>query len=397
MQFLSIKKVFKYCITSAVIVVSSAGALFSAPSDEMLAGSVKLSNNKTMYFRLYVPKNISTDKRYPLVMCLHGIGERGSDNRAQVDREDMARQWSFDSVKTKYSPFVLYPQCPADDEWVNYMGNGGDGKSAPAAVGAIKVIDSLIKKYPIDTTRLYVGGLSWGGMGTQGILMTYPKKFAAAFPCASMNTVYTGSILKQTPFWAWHGSNDPTVNVSGSKNLCNAVEKEGEKVVRFVSGKEMSKPSGISVDSLKKAVAAGASFLYSEVTGGDHGAGWHEAFYSPILVPWLMSKSKVDGKTITTWPPEGPKSATSITAERLNRFHISKTIQVTNGKIFWQSFSNFPASLAIFNAKGSIVKQYTVQNSQGEVSCAELPSGIYVAKFNVSGKISSGQTLVIAQ
>lgn len=288
-----------------------------APSDSCQASRTKMSDGKDMVFRLYVPKGISTASRYPLVMMLHGIGECGTDNRAQVDREDLSKQWMLDSVKTKYKAFVLYPQCPSSSyEWGYFNTGTADqkGYAGLPAQAAVKVIDSLIKVYPIDTTRLYVGGLSWGGIGTEGLMMSYPNKFAAAFPCAGENKLNTVAVMTKTPFWVFHGSNDQTVPVAPDRQLISAVEAAKIDVSQFVSGANMSNPTAISVDSLRKAVAGGVKYLYSEITGGDHGSGWHAAFDSPILVPWIMSKSKAEGVSTFTWPAPGPRSTTAVLA-----------------------------------------------------------------------------------
>ncbi len=307
-------------IRAAVLVGAlSAYPCFSAPSDSCQASSIKMTDGKPMYFRLYVPKGISTEKRYPLVMMMHGIGECGTDNRVQVDREDLSKQWMLDSVKTKYQAFVLYPQCPSSSyEWGYFNTGTADqkGYAGLPAQAAIKVIDSLIKVYPIDTTRLYVGGLSWGGIGTEAIMMSYPDKFAAAIPCAGENHLNTVNVMTKTPFWIFHGGSDGTVPVAPDRALVSAVEAAKIDVSQFVSGANMANPTAISVDSLRKAVAAGQKYLYSEITGGDHGSGWHAAWDSPILVPWIMSKSKANGVSTFTWPAPGPRSATTALAPR---------------------------------------------------------------------------------
>jgi predicted peptidase len=304
----------RFFVPLILLVAILAGKAVAAPSDSCQASKTKMSDGHDMFFRLYVPKGISADKRYPLVMMLHGIGECGSDNRVQVDREDMSKQWSLDSVKTKYQAFVLYPQCPSSSyEWGHYNTGveGTDkGYAGLPAIAAVKVIDSLIKVYPIDTTRLYVGGLSWGGIGTEALMMTYPNKFAAAFPCAGENWLNTVSVMTKTPFWIFHGSADGTVPVAKDHELISAVEAAKIDVSQFVSGANMANPTAISVDSLRKAVAGGQNYLYSEITGGDHGSGWHAAFDSPILVPWIMSKSKALGVSTFTWPAPGPRSGT---------------------------------------------------------------------------------------
>lgn len=315
-------------------------------------------------------------------MCLHGIGERGSGNRIQVDNENMSHQWMLDSVKTKYKPFGFYPECPANDEWTNWSGTPS-GYSAPAGVGAVKVIDSLCKVYPIDTTRLYVGGLSWGGMGTEGIMVTYPDKFAAAFPCAGENHIMTPSIFVKTPFWIWHGAQDPTVDPMSDSTLVNALIAEDTPVVRIfyqqaVNNNVYSIASrSISADSVAKKVAGGSRYLYTDITNGNHNGSWNLCFVDPVLVPWVMSKSKVNGKTVFTWPAPGPSSSTSVSRVHGAPDAVSGPLSITAGIIRWKGVSRLPASITIFSAKGDLAKRTEIRKATGEMSYTELPVGIY--------------------
>lgn len=355
----------------------------ASPADSCQAGSTKMSDGKDMFFRLYVPRNFSEERRYPLVMNLHGIGECGIDNRNQVNQSEISRQWMLDSVKNKYQAFILYPQCPSSSyEWGYFNTGTADqkGYAGIPSVAAIKVIDSLIKVYPIDTTRLYVGGLSWGGLGTEAIMMSYPNKFAAAFPCAGENKLNTVSIMTKTPFWISHGSADGTVPVNPDRQLVSAVEQAAIPVVRFVSGRNMANPTGISVDSLRKAVANGSLYLYSEITNGDHGSGWLEAYESPMLVPWLMSKSRVNGKTVFSWPAPGPASGTTALAQEKGA-RVTSTFQgkvrVENGIIHWSGVSTLPARLIVYAADGTRVLERNIGLRDGNLACPGLITGTY--------------------
>lgn len=374
------KRVFAGLAACLMVCLFAPAPAFSVPSDSCQAGSTKMSDGGNMVFRLYIPRNFSKDKRYPLVMCLHGIGECGTDNRAQVDRENMAGQWNQDSVKRKYSPFVIYPQCPSSSyEW-GYFNTGTTAQKGYAglpAVAAVKVIDSLIKVYPIDTTRLYVGGLSWGGIGTEGLMMSYPDKFAASFPCAGENKLNTVAVMTKTPFWIFHGAADATVPVAPDRALVSAVEQAGIPVVRFLSGTMMSNPTGISTDSLNRAVAKGSLYLYAEVNNGNHNSGWNEAFVAPQLVPYLMSKSKVNKKTVFTWPPPGPADLVSAVSRPSALANNARGLQSTGKTIRWNGLARLPAAISFFSARGDLVKRVAVRSAAGETACAGLPAGVY--------------------
>jgi predicted peptidase len=356
-----------------------------------------------MHFRLFIPRNFSKDKRYPLVMCLHGIGERGSDNGMQVNDEYMSHQWMLDSVKSKYQAFVLYPQCPSNDEWTNWSATTNQGYSAPAAVGAVNVIDSLIKVYPIDTTRLYVGGLSWGGMGTEGIMVTYPNKFAAAFPCAGENHIMTPAIFAKTPFWMWHGAKDVTVDPKPDSTLVNSLIAEDTPVVRiFFTYKNVSSTTtttyqidtrSITADSVAKRVASGSMYLFSDITNGNHNSAWNLAFFDPSLVPWLMSKSKVNGTSKFTWPAPGPADVTSITPQPATAATVKVDGLKVNGQtIRWNGVAHLPSTISLFTVKGEMVKQVTIRDAAGEMSYAGLPSGVYFAAIGTTRDFQKSAT-----
>lgn len=339
-------------------------------------------------------------------MCLHGIGERGSDNGMQVNDEYISHQWMLDSVKNKYQAFVLYPQCPSNDEWTNWSATTNQGYSAPAGVGAVNVIDSLIKVYPIDTTRLYVGGLSWGGMGTEGIMVTYPNKFAAAFPCAGENYIMTPAIFVKTPFWIWHGAQDPTVDPKPDSTLVNTLIAEDTPVVRiFYTYKTVPSTTtttyqidtrSISADSVAKRVAAGSMYLFTDITNGNHNSSWNLAFFDPSLVPWIMSKSKVNGTSKFTWPAPGPSDVTSSVAPRpAAAFVDAGGLAIAGETVRWNGVSRIPSSISMFSVKGELVKRVTIRSAVGEMTCAGLPSGTYFVTLGTARELKSPARLTV--
>jgi predicted peptidase len=250
---------------------------FALPSDSMLAGSTRLSNGLTMYFRLYVPRSYTNTKKYPVVVTLHGVGEKGADNRIQVDREEIVRQWMLDSVQKKYAPFILCPQCPNSGS-IMWSSNAGDGTAGIPDSGVVKILDSLKTAYSLDTTRWYVAGLSMGGAGSWAMVKSFPQVFAAAVPCAgSMGLASTVAQISpfvptiiRTPYWAFHGINDPSVPIACDRRIDTAVRNAGYAVVHYTSETMMTRPTEISTDSLRKTVEAGALRLFSQVTNGTH-------------------------------------------------------------------------------------------------------------------------------
>ena len=260
----------------------------------------------SMKYRLLVPANYDPSKKYPIVVALHGIGERGYNNVNQLTLEELAQPWVRDSVQAKHPHFVMIPQCPTNPFW--WPSNTWDGTRSKPNIMIVEVLDSLKREFSLDTTRFYATGLSMGGFGVIELMKWNPTMFAAAVPAAGGGDTAAAAVsqLIKTPMWAFHGSADPTVNVDrGSRTIVNKMQAAlGKPFVRFTSSANMTNSTTISVDSLRKAVyVTNANFLYSEVTAGVHNSGWFEAWRHPMLTDWVFSKQKVNGITVTSVSP----------------------------------------------------------------------------------------------
>ena len=164
----------------------------------------------TLPYRLLLPKNYDAAKEYPLILFLHGSGERGSDNEAQL-----VHGWSLflrDSIREKYPAIVVFPQCPSNSFWSNVQFLYDSvtknrsfkflekGEPTVAMKLLLKLVDKLEDDYRLDDDRYYVGGLSMGGMGTFEMVRRKPKMFAAAFPiCGGANTATAKKMAR--PDW----------------------------------------------------------------------------------------------------------------------------------------------------------------------------------------------------
>jgi poly(3-hydroxybutyrate) depolymerase len=300
---------------SLLLLAATAGAQAPArESDRMEARKTRLQG-VDMHYRLFKPANYDPAKKYPVVVSLHGVGERGTDNRRQVDLEDLAHPWIEDTVQAKVPHFVMLPQCPTDSTWGGMRGAGGLGSTGQ---GILDILDSLRREFSVDTNRLYITGLSMGGAGTYNLLKAKPGYFAAAAPCAAGGDAAAVSAIARTPIWHHHGSDDGT----GGRTMATALEGAGHKVVRFVSQAVITRPSltsyrdairdgqsresllsrnsNIPWDSLARAARGGAKYLYSELTGGDHRSGWMIAWHNPLLAEWMFSKTKAAPVTIAS-------------------------------------------------------------------------------------------------
>lgn len=164
--------------------------------------------------------------KYPLVIFLHGSGERGNDNEAQL-------KWgvrNFASAENmKQNPCILIaPQCPQNDQWGNFN-NILQLKDSPtkSMTLLVELINKLVKDMPVDKDRVYITGLSMGGFGTFDIISRHPDLFAAAVPVCGGGDVSKASLFSQIPIWIFHGAVDGVVSPDLSQQMLNALSKEG--------------------------------------------------------------------------------------------------------------------------------------------------------------------------
>lgn len=229
-----------------------------------------ISNQDTLKYRMMLPKDFDKSKTYPLVLFLHGAGERGSDNKKQLVHGSSL--FESDENRAKFPAIVVFPQCPRDDYWANAK---VDRSTKPISLTfpqnieatksmklAMSLLDEITAKNYIDNSRIYIGGLSMGGMGTFEMLYRKPNTFAAAFAiCGAGNPESTEAYAKTTPIWVFHGANDDVVNPQASLEMVEGLLKYGGKPNFSLFGK-------------------------------DNHNSWDSAFAEPDLLPWLFSKSK---------------------------------------------------------------------------------------------------------
>jgi predicted peptidase len=189
---------------------------------------------KTPY-RLLVPKDFDTlnfskkNKKYPLILFLHGAGERGDNNLVPLTH---FAPYILDSTKReKYPCFVLIPQCPKEKKWVEtdwkLLRHKQPKEISDVLKNVLEIMNLLEKKYPIDTKRIYIIGLSMGGFGVWDLVTRMPKKFAAAVPVCGGGDENVAHTLKNLPIWAFHGKLDAVVKVSRTQNMIETIKKAG--------------------------------------------------------------------------------------------------------------------------------------------------------------------------
>jgi predicted peptidase len=189
--------------------------------------------NETFRYLVLRPLEVKPGETYPLVLFLHGAGERG-DDPAKV-RIHFPELWARAEHRKKFPCFLIVPQCREGEQWVNAPWT--DVKTTPMAREpsemldmAMKVLDKSLKEFPIDKTRVYLTGLSMGGYGSWELAMRRPEVFAALAPICGGGDETHAAKLKDIPIWTAHGDADTVVPVERSRRMVQAVKDAGGNV-----------------------------------------------------------------------------------------------------------------------------------------------------------------------
>ncbi len=213
-------------------------------------------------YRLYVPRDYVQTRRYPLVVVLHGAGERGADNALHLGNGVLG--FCDASLQKRHPAFVIYPQCPEGAQWVEAPWGEGSYDSARVPLsrplGAVmELADALAAEFTIDPSHLLVAGLSMGGYGTFDLATRFPQRVAGAIAICGGGDPTAAARAKDVPLWAFHGSADAVVPVKGSR---------------------------LMIDALRK---AGGRPKYTEWKGMDHHV-WERVFADRAVLTWLLSR-----------------------------------------------------------------------------------------------------------
>ena len=166
-------------------------------------------------YQLYLPDGYNQKGGpWPLMVFLHGAGERGND-------PELIKMHGPPKLAAagKSFPFIIVsPQCPAGDRWANLTGE----------LNAF--IDDIEANYAVDTSRIYLTGLSMGGFGTWSLAIERPDRFAAIAPICGGADRYLARNIKDIPVWAFHGAKDTVVPIERSEIMVRALEELGADV-----------------------------------------------------------------------------------------------------------------------------------------------------------------------
>ncbi|MFH2029834.1 MAG: prolyl oligopeptidase family serine peptidase [Bacteroidota bacterium] len=255
-----------------LVILFFVGAVINAQSGNTLTAKFEkrsFSGDTTkINYRFFQPQDFDAGKIYPLVLTLHGAGERGDDNESQIKYHKLATIWAEPFVQADNPCFVVSPQCPKNNKWVdiNWGSPTVDQDTVPLSnelETVMKLLDEIIKNYPIDKNRIYITGLSMGGFGTWDLITRFPNIFAAAIPMSGSGNPKKVESIKQIPIWVFHGTLDKAVPVDGSR---------------------------IMVDALRK---ANGNVIYTEYKDKGYPV-WTESYSNPLLIDWLFAQRKTN-------------------------------------------------------------------------------------------------------
>lgn len=240
----------------------------SAQSNEEFKRESFILNADTLNYRILYPKDFSEDKKYPVLLFLHGAGERGDDNESQLTHGSEL----FLQNREEFSAIVIFPQAPKEDYWAkvevnrdtipfqfNFKNEEESTKSLKLVIG---LMENMLAKNFVDKERVYVGGISMGGMGTFEIVYKKPDMFTAAFAiCGGADPFIAKAYPKGFNIWIFHGELDDVVPPEYSKIMAREINSNGGNA-------KLS--------------------LYPN----DNHNSWDSALSEPELLPWLFNQIK---------------------------------------------------------------------------------------------------------
>ena len=239
--------------------------MVNAAAIELEPKSFEASNGTEVLYRFAVPAKIEEGKAYPLVLFLHGSGQRGSDNKAQLKHG--AKAILQNAEKLGQPMFVIAPQCPADKTWAPYRIDfkipADEKPKNPLLNAVLALIEETASKQPVDRDRIYITGLSMGGFGTWDAIESQPKTFAAAIPICGAGDPRTVDRFKDLPIRIFHGDDDKVVPLTGSQRMFDALKEAGSEA-------KLTIYPGVGHDS------------------------WTQTYEDVEVVRWLLAQTKSD-------------------------------------------------------------------------------------------------------
>jgi predicted peptidase len=259
-------RLVKRCVMASMVVVATS-VLAADPTPQVTfeprVFTSAVDSKDSLPYVVAKPAGWDAKKKYPLLVFLHGSGERGSNNKWQLNN---GRGW-MERVVAECHAVVIAPQCPYNSRWaeVGWDAKANDMPKEPSQ--SMRLLFELLpvveKEFGIDPAQRYITGVSMGGFGTWDALCRRPDYFAAGIPICGGADEKMAVTIARIPVWVFHGADDGTVLPIRSRNM---------------------------VEALKK---AGGNPIYTEYPGVGH-VSWDKAYAEPDLLKWLFSQRRVD-------------------------------------------------------------------------------------------------------
>ncbi|MEJ1222311.1 prolyl oligopeptidase family serine peptidase [Sediminicola sp. 1XM1-17] len=261
----------KYKDSLVAFLILMAPIIAVAQMSELYEKEIFIDKQDTLRYRIMWPENFNESKEYPLVLFLHGAGERGNDNTSQLVHGSSI--FADEYNRRNYPAIVIFPQCPKDDYWSNVKVDRSrtgikkfkfkDQGTPTKAMGTLlEFMDGMMDKPFVKKDQLYVAGLSMGGMGTFEILSRRPDLFAAAMPiCGGGNPKSVSEYATNIPIWAFHGAKDDVVSPL------------------------------FTIKMIEEIIEQGGTPKFSLYDTANHNS-WDPAFGEPNFLSWLFSHKR---------------------------------------------------------------------------------------------------------
>ena len=269
------KRIISFCLILIILLITEVPAFSDAEVADkdtvmrfMRDRRFTSSAGTKLPFRIYIPQEYSKEKEYPLVLFFHGAGEVGSDNMKQLLYPySIYTRLLTPENREKYECIILVPQCAQGSQWVDTPWSKGnysidDVPESEFMKAAVELIAWAKKEYKIEDERIYVTGVSMGGFGTWDIISRHPELFAAAIPVCGGGDPSYAEALVDMPIWTFHGSDDSSVPVEGTRKMVEALEAAGSKNIK-----------------------------YTEYENAEHNV-WNMAYIEDDLLAWLFGSTK---------------------------------------------------------------------------------------------------------
>lgn len=205
-------------------------------------------DGRMLKYVVYVPRDYSAERKWPVILFLHGAGERGDDGLKQ---SQVGIGTAIRMLPGRYPAIVVMPQCVTGARWADAM-----------ARFALAALDRTLQEFSCDPNRQYLTGLSMGGFGSWLVAAEHPDRFAAVVPICGGGDPANAAKLVNIPIWAFHGDADTAVPVARSRQMVEAIKNAG-----------------------------GTRIKYTEYPGVGHNS-WDPAYADPALAEWLFAQKR---------------------------------------------------------------------------------------------------------